>query len=273
MPDFTPDHPRRGSSSAGDEGASGSDATHLDIAAAEAEVAAAEAAATAAAAQATAAAARARAARLRRDAGLDEKPATCAADEPGPTVTLTKEYGEASTLEAQPDSAKHIPDGNGRGGRIALLVVAVLVIVASLAVTGVMTYQHHQAESDRDQAAEYAAAAKQGVVTMTSLDFNNAQADVQRVLDSSTGEFRDDFQNRKDDFTTVIQQSKVATEGQVNSTAVESMNDDSAVVLVAATSKVTNSAGAQQEPRAWRLSVTVTREGDQIKMSKVDFVP
>ena len=57
------------------------------------------------------------------------------------------------------------------------------------------------------------------------------------------------------------------------STGVESMTDDSAVVLVSATSRVTNSAGAKQEPRSWRLSVNLERIGDQIKMSKVEFVP
>ena len=51
------------------------------------------------------------------------------------------------------------------------------------------------------------------------------------------------------------------------------MSDDSAVVLVAATSHVTNAAGAKQDPRNWRLSVTVARDGDQIKLSKVEFVP
>jgi Mce-associated membrane protein len=71
----------------------------------------------------------------------------------------------------------------------------------------------------------------------------------------------------------VVEQSKVVTEGTVNATAVESMTGDSAVVLVQATSKVTNSAGANQEPRSWRFSITVTRDGGQLKMSKVEFIP
>ena len=49
------------------------------------------------------------------------------------------------------------------------------------------------------------------------------------------------------------------------------MSDDEAVVLVAASTKVTNTAGAKDEPRNWRLTVHITREGDQLKMSKVDF--
>lgn len=74
------------------------------------------------------------------------------------------------------------------------------------------------------------------------------------------------------DFVKAAQDSKVVAEATVQSAAVESMTADSAVVLVAATSKVTNTAGAKQEPRSWRLSVNVVRDGGLIKLSKVEFV-
>jgi Mce-associated membrane protein len=106
-----------------------------------------------------------------------------------------------------------------------------------------------------------------------TLDFNHAKDDVQRVIDNSTGQFRDDFQSRADDFTKVVRDSKVVTKGSVTATAVQSMSADTALVLVAANSEVTNATGAQNEPRAWRLSVTVQRDGPQIKMSRVEFVP
>lgn len=65
----------------------------------------------------------------------------------------------------------------------------------------------------------------------------------------------------------------MVTEGTVNAAAVESMSGNTALVLVSATSRVTNSSGAKDEPRPWRLRVTVTEEGGQYKMSKVEFVP
>ena len=70
-----------------------------------------------------------------------------------------------------------------------------------------------------------------------------------------------------------MQDSKVVTSTAVTATAVESMTDDSADVLVTATSQVANNASQQPSPRNWRLGVTVTRVDDQIKMSKVEFVP
>lgn len=152
-------------------------------------------------------------------------------------------------------------------------LAAVLVICALIGTSGYFVWQHHQANERAEKAASFIAGAKKGVVNMTSLDYKKAKDDVQRVIDSSTGEFRDDFQQRAADFTKVVEQSKVVTEGTVNAAAVESMDGRSALVLVSATSRVTNSTGAKEEPRTWRLRVTVTEEDGQYKMSKVEFVP
>jgi Mce-associated membrane protein len=153
--------------------------------------------------------------------------------------------------------------------------VAILIIVAALAGSGYMIKEHHDAGRKRQHAAEFAAVARQGVVTLTSLDFNNAKQGVQRILDNSTGSFKDDFVKMADDFTKVVEQSKVVSQGTVQAAAVDldTMTDNSAVVLVASTSEVTNAAGAKQDPRSYRLIVTVTRDGDQLKISKVEFVP
>ena len=149
----------------------------------------------------------------------------------------------------------------------------ILVTAALLALSGYMIWEHREAERLRQLDAEYSAAARQSVVTLMSLNFNNAEEDVQRIIDNSTGEFKDDFELQAQDFVQVAQDSKVITEVSVNATGVESMTEDSAVVLVAASSRVTNTGGANQEPRTWRLSVHLQREGDQLKMSKVEFVP
>ncbi|WP_245649490.1 hypothetical protein [Nocardia shimofusensis] len=266
----------------------------------ELRLAAEEAEAEAAAAEAVAAAARARAraTRLRRrattaansvaaeeepeakDPGVDhgtDSP-TAAAEGSSTSADRTGEQSgdddsadERSATEvtvASPGRSWRAPNARALIGAIAIALIAV-----SGTVSGLMVHHHQQTVQANQRKVEFTEAARAGVVALTSLDFSRAEQDVRRVLEHSTGAFRDDFESRSQDFTSVIQQSQVATAGTVNSAAVESMTEDSAVVLVAATSQVTNSAGAQEEPRAWRLSVTVTREGDTIKMSKVEFVP
>lgn len=160
-------------------------------------------------------------------------------------------------------------------GSTITVALAVVVTLAALSGSGYMLWEHRQAERHRLRMTEFAAAARQGVVTLTSLDFHNAKQGLQAIVDNSTGAFKDEFVKMADDFTKVVEQSKVVEQGSVQATAVDldTMTNDSAVVLVASTSEVTNAAGAKQEPRKYRLIVTVTRSDGQLKMSKVEFVP
>ncbi|WP_407687481.1 prolipoprotein diacylglyceryl transferase [Mycobacterium sp. HUMS_1102779] len=156
---------------------------------------------------------------------------------------------------------------------VAWKAAVIILICAFTAASAYMVWERHETTERNARVANFLAGARQGVINMTSLDFNKAKEDVQRVIDSSTGQFRDDFQQRAKDFITVVEQSKVVTQGTVNAAAVQSMDANSALVLVAATSRITNAAGAKDEPRNWRLKVTVTNDAGQYKMSKVEFVP
>jgi Mce-associated membrane protein len=274
----------------------------------QAEAEAAEAEALAAAARA-----RARAIQLRRKAELVEAAAVTEAaataaekadaeetvqseiqdlqstDEPEETeevpVDGAIDVAEKPEDDVAPDEAatEEKPLGLGRVRRLGrrpkwstiAAAVAILIITAALVGSGYMIKEHHDAVRQRQRVAEFAAAARQGVVTLTSLDFNNAKQGVQRILDDSTGSFKDDLLKMADDFTKVVEQSKVISQGSVQAAAVDldTMTDQSAVVLVASTSEVTNAAGAKQDPRNYRLIVTVSRDGDQLKISKVEFMP
>lgn len=181
--------------------------------------------------------------------------------------------GETVETEPEPDTDAGEPAAQRSWTSIVLAGAAALIICGLLGVSGYFVWHHHAALQRRDQAAAFAAAARQELINLTSYNYTHAKEDVQRVIDNSTGEFRDDFTQRADDFASVVQQSKVISEGTVNAVAVESMDHDSAVVLVAATSNVTNAAGAKEDPRAFRMRLTVNREGDQYKVSKLEMVP
>jgi Mce-associated membrane protein len=246
----------------------------------QAEAEAAEAEALAAAARA-----RARAIQLRREAQAkaDEEAEAASPDADGaeesadetsevPEATETVETAEAPapTDTAEPEPARRRLRAPNLA--VALTIAAVVVICALLGVSGWMAWHHHNVVQERQRAAAYVATARQGVINLTSLDFNKAKEGVQRVLDSATGEFRDDFQRRAADFESVVKDSKAVTEGSVAAAAVESMNNDSAVVLVLANERITNIAGAKDQPRTFRFRVSVVHDGDQLKLSKVEFV-
>ncbi|NMN93766.1 hypothetical protein [Antrihabitans stalactiti] len=140
------------------------------------------------------------------------------------------------------------------------------------AFAGVLLRDHHDASDQRGQDAAILSAANSGVTAMISVRDSSAADDVNKVLDLSTGTFKKDFEARSRSFIGIVQQAKVVTQGQVVAEGIESRDGDSATVLVSATSSVSNAAGANNESRSWRLRVTMTDDGGQYKMSKVDFV-
>ncbi|UNB54765.1 hypothetical protein [Mycolicibacterium sp. YH-1] len=267
----------------GDDGAGSADSVRPEDALALAEEAEAEAAE--AEALAAAAAARARALRLRREA------AAAAAAEDTPADTDTDDVAEAPDAEDVVVEASAVSDADAedtaepeperrrrvRLPRVSLAVLGatlvVLLILGFLGAGGYMMWQHRQNVAEQQRSAEFAAGARQGVVTLMSLDFNRAEDDVKRILENTTGDFRKDFESQAEDFAQVAQESKVVTEATVNAVAVQSMTENTARVLLAVTTRVSNVQSQTQEPRSWRLAVDVARDGDQIKLAKVEFVP
>lgn len=217
-----------------------------------------EAEADADAALAAAEQARARADLLRRQAESDARPADVT-DEP----------------EAESADAHGAGTPGGRRRRALRLVVggmAAVLTVALLSASGYMVWHHQQVQRQQQLEAEYAAAARQVVFTLMSIDAEKAEDNVAQILDSSTGQFHTEFEGAAQDFIQLAKDGQVVTDVSVKAAAVESMTEDSAVVLVTAASTVSNAAGADTQPRQWRLRVDMVKDEGQLKMSKMEFV-
>jgi len=178
---------------------------------------------------------------------------------------------EQSTVE---ESAASPPRPRSALAQTVAVAATTLVTAGLLGATGYMAWQHHHVSQQRQSAAEFAAAARQDVVNLMSMDFNKAQESVQRVLDGSTGKFKANFDETSDEFIKALRDEKILTTATVNDAAVDSMTADSAVVLVSATSRREGKQAPkdQQQPRVWRIVLTLERDGDQIKMSGVEFI-
>jgi Mce-associated membrane protein len=230
-----------------------------------------EAEAEALAAEARADAAHARAAELRRQ--LDT---TDVADEPASDIPATP----APPMPPAPPPLPALPSPPPPppGGLLRTVTVAVTTLLTAglLGATGYMVWQHQKAAELRRSAAEFTAAARQDVINLMSMDYTRAQESVQRVLDNSTGKFRANFDETADEFVKALQDEKIVTTATINDAAVEldSMTDESAVVMVSATSRREGRQAPkeQQQPQVWRVLLTLERDGDQIKMSDVEFV-
>jgi len=155
--------------------------------------------------------------------------------------------------------------------RLATLV-GVVTVVASTAMAGWFGYREHQAREAQQQSELLIRVGRQGALNLTTIDWQHADADIQRILDSATGTFYDDFLKRSKPFVEVVKKAQSKSVGTVSEAGLESQSGDGAQVMVAV-SVVTSNAGAPEaEPRHWRMRISVKKVGDEAKVSNVAFV-
>ncbi|OBA76115.1 hypothetical protein [Mycolicibacterium mucogenicum] len=156
--------------------------------------------------------------------------------------------------------------------RVAAVVGLVLVVALS-ALVGWLVVRTHRATDVDERQSQIVQAARQGALNLTTIDWQRADADVQRILDSATGEFYDDFAKRSAPFIKVVKEAKSTSTGSITEAGLESEAGDSAQVLVAVAVKTSNVGAPAQEPREWRMRIAVQKVGDVMKVSNVEFVP
>ncbi|WP_181778810.1 hypothetical protein [Pseudonocardia pini] len=187
-------------------------------------------------------------------------PDTAPPDE-APTTVLP-----ADTAEPAPTQEPVRPSGFGRRGVIVLVVLALLL--ASTIATGVLWLSGRGVEADRAAALD---AARAAAVSLSSISADTADADVQRVLDSGTGEFGDLFRQNLGSYVQMVKDSQVGSTGEVTAAALSEADEDSAKALVAVRSEVRNSQSPDPQPRLYRMQMDLVKEGDRWLVATLTF--
>jgi len=192
-------------------------------------------------------------------------------------ATATEETLETPEDEAVEDFDDAVAEESAEPGMSHLKLATIVGLVVVLALAGLVgwlgfrTYESQKLEAQR---ALFLQVGRQGAINLTTIDWEHAEADVQRIVDSATGTFYDDFQQRAGPFIEVVKQAQSKSVGTVTEAGLESESDTEASVLVAVTVQTSNAGAAEQQPRLWRMRVTVQDVGDdQVKVSNVEFVP
>ena len=162
---------------------------------------------------------------------------------------------------------------------VRLAVIVGLVAVLALAgVVGWLGYRDQRHRHADDQRNLFLEVGRQGATNLTTIDFEHVDDDVKRILDSATGGFFDEFQQRAQPFAEVVKQVKSKSVGKVTEAGIEEQGPDpnaptEAEVLVAVTVNTSVAGQPDQAPRAWRMRISVAKVGDDAKVSNVEFVP
>ncbi|WP_428338962.1 Mce protein [Mycobacterium sp.] len=173
---------------------------------------------------------------------------------------------EEEDLDAAPAAEKR----NRSPVRVAL-AFGLLTVTALAGVLGWLSFQAYEAHRAEQQRQLFLQVGRQGAINLTTVNYQHADADITRILESSTGTLYENFQKRAQPFMQLIQQIKATTVGNVSEAGLESANDKEAQVLVIV--KVQRTIGGnQQDPVGWRMRLNVQKVGNEAKVSNVEFV-
>ncbi|WP_328990873.1 hypothetical protein OG394_31880 [Kribbella sp. NBC_01245] len=156
--------------------------------------------------------------------------------------------------------------GGAAGGDRRLPVLAwalsVLLVVA-LAGLVVAVVALRQQDTRNDRRLTVMQSARQITHDFTTYKYDTWDADAQRVIDGSTGQFKQEFSNAAGSLKTTVVSGKVTSTGEVLEAAVQSVDTDSAQILVVADAVVNNAGQDGAKRRHYRIKLEMVREGDR----------
>lgn len=185
-------------------------------------------------------------------------------DEPKAIDSACEEAGGDSTDDAERQGGTPLRPATG-------FILAVALVLSM--VLGWMVVRVHHSREDQAERHAMLQVARQGAVNLTTIDWQQADADVRRIMDGATGEFYEDFAQRSGPFIDMVKRFRSTSVGTVTEAGLESATAGGAHALVAVTVAKSDSGDSEQQPRSWRLRISVQKIDDAIKVSNVEFVP
>ena len=120
--------------------------------------------------------------------------------------------------------------------------------------------------------APYVEAGEQTAANLTTVDHRTIDADVERILDGATGDFRSDFAKRAESFKDVTREAQSVSKGTVTGAGLERLRADHADVLVVVTVETTNGDAPPQQPKSWRIRIGIVHDADGYLADSVEFI-
>lgn len=159
----------------------------------------------------------------------------------------------------------------GRRGRLLVIAVAVATVVL-LVVAALLSVQLYRDRQQQDARQAALTSARQLALNLTSIDGEDFPGDVARILDLSTGGFREDFTARSAELEQVVEENEVASQGEVVEGSVVRSDRESATTLLVVDTTQTNKAQPEPQPRRYVMKLEVERVGSSWLVSSVDFL-
>jgi len=144
-------------------------------------------------------------------------------------------------------------------GPIVVGVAAVAVAVAGSALAGVGARQLSHREDLTSLRQSALSAGRQIAVDFSAYDYRHLQQDFNRVVNESTGTFKNQYASQSAGVQDLIVKAKAVSTAQVASAGVVHADPGSATVLVAVNRKVTNTSVPNGQSDSFGLQIMLKR--------------
>jgi Mce-associated membrane protein len=160
-----------------------------------------------------------------------------------------------------------------RAGRWAVVGLS-LALAALLVAIGLVATSQDQVDEDLTASQrDVAEAARTEALAFLRVDHTDMDPLIDAVLAGATGDFAEQYESQRDTLASEAVRTRATSTGEVVALGVGDLDDDSATVLIAANSTVSNrSTGRKGQVRYYRLRLDLVREGERWLTSNVQFV-
>ena len=158
---------------------------------------------------------------------------------------------------------------------VLLAAACVVVLVKPTAVPGASA-----AERADDRNLAVTGAATRVTQAFLDVDYRGMDPRIDKVLSLSTGTFKNQYETAKDDLKTSVEQAKAVASSSVLDVAIGDIDSDTAVVYVAADTKVSNTAIEKdraagkdvQDRRYYRFQLSLSKVGSRWLLNDLQFI-
>jgi Mce-associated membrane protein len=204
------------------------------------------------------------------------------------TWTILGADSPASAEESAPLHTRTLHGGDHDGAAVAVdrqrkrwrqseavwcSAVMVIALVAVSVLAGGWGWRAHRLDMTRHDRAAALEAGRQAAVDLTTIAYSSVDEDIQRVLDSSEAPFHEEFERNSAAFAEAVRRAQSTSRGSVTAAGIESQDGDTTQVIVTMKVQTTTTAGPQENPREWRLRITLRGGQGGQKVADVGFVP
>lgn len=177
----------------------------------------------------------------------------------------------APAAQAEPAGTTAASAALAPSRRRLLLVLSVIGLLLMLALAA-LAVQALRYDSVDDRRADALRAAKQSALNLTSIDNREFDADVERVLEGSTGAFKTDFEARSKDLESVLTENQVVSQGKVIEAGLVRDDERTATALVVVDSEVRNTAAPEGRVNTYRMRLELELVDGRWLTSQLEFV-